>query len=64
MRCAICNKILSKEEVKFNNLHQDFDPCSVCLEIIQDVFEPLDDREIDRVLSLEEAGDILYEESS
>lgn len=54
MHCAICDKMLSPDEIKFNRDHQEFDPCSECLLIISEVFGPDDDEaEIDRQLAYE-----------
>lgn len=53
MHCAICDKILTSDEITFNRQHQKWDPCFECLEIINSVFEPLSEEEIDRQLSLE-----------
>lgn len=43
MRCHICDVSLSENEIQFNRDHKDFNPCGKCLEIIDNVFEPLDD---------------------
>lgn len=46
MRCAICNAVLGEKEIKFNTDHQEFDPCSTCLDAIAEVFEdPLEEDE-------------------
>lgn len=39
MRCAICDRTLNPNEIKYNKDHDEFDPCGVCLEIIGEVFE-------------------------
>ena len=48
MRCHICDKTLSKEEISYNRDHEDFDPCGVCLEVINSLFEPKDENELDK----------------
>lgn len=53
MRCHICDKILSKDEVNFNRDHQDFNPCGVCLKVINSLFEPKDEIEMDKEFSEE-----------
>lgn len=58
MRCNICDRILSPEEVHFNRDHDDFDPCGTCLEVINNIFEHPDEAEIDRQLAV----DLYYEE--
>jgi hypothetical protein len=45
MRCKICNAILADSEIKFNEDHQEWDPCGVCLDEIDQVFEDLPDDE-------------------
>jgi hypothetical protein len=39
MRCNICDRTLQPGEIKFNKDHEEFDPCGVCLEVINNVFE-------------------------
>jgi hypothetical protein len=53
MRCHICDVVLSEKEVKINSEHKDFEPCTTCLDVINDVFEPLDEEEISRLLEEE-----------
>lgn len=53
MRCFICDSVLQDSEIKVNPDHQDFDPCGTCLEIIEEVFEPLDEEEIRRQIEIE-----------
>lgn len=46
MRCAICDSVLSENEVKWNMFHGEFDPCGTCLEVIDAVFEdPIPDEQ-------------------
>jgi len=52
-RCFICDKTLTAEEVQWNRDHQDWDPCGVCLDIINNVFEPHSEEEIDWQLAEE-----------
>lgn len=42
MRCHICNRVL--ETPKFNNDHQEYDPCDVCLEVIEDTVAGFTDK--------------------
>jgi hypothetical protein len=43
MRCFICDAGLGDDDVRFNRLHQDYDPCGTCKEVIRDaVNEALD----------------------
>ena len=37
MRCRICDSAI--ENPKYNSDHKDYDPCTTCLEIINEVFE-------------------------
>ena len=37
MRCYICNKVLTENETIFNQDHGDYEPCTGCLEVIQDL---------------------------
>lgn len=53
MRCFICDSVLNDNEIKVNPEHKDFDPCGKCLEIIEEVFEPLDEEEIRRQIEVE-----------
>lgn len=36
MRCYICDNGLGDDEVRFNRLHKDYDPCGTCREVIKD----------------------------
>lgn len=45
MRCYICN--CDQSNISFNALHNDFDPCHTCQEIINDVFGESSPTEID-----------------
>jgi cytidine deaminase len=58
MRCHICNSVLEENEIKWNKDHEDYDPCGVCLDIINEVFEPLDEETIHKQLELELEGDL------
>lgn len=54
MRCAICDKPLSPDEIQWHPLHNDWDPCGTCQTVINEVFEdPLDEDEVSRLISLE-----------
>lgn len=46
MRCFICNASLGEKEVKYNKDHEEFDPCSKCLDVIAEAFDdPLEEDE-------------------
>lgn len=45
MRCYICDAGLADEDVRFNRLHQDYDPCGTCREIIKEAAGDLGDPE-------------------
>lgn len=53
MRCHICDKLLSKDEIQYNPLHKDWDPCGVCLDVIYNLFEPKNEEELDKEISEE-----------
>ncbi len=54
MRCAICDRQLSVEEIKIDPRYETYDPCGTCLEVIENVFsDPLDEDEITRLLEEE-----------
>lgn len=54
MKCHICNNTLTPEEISWNKLHGDWNPCRVCQEIIDSVFDdPLTEEEIDHTFSEE-----------
>lgn len=41
MRCRICDAILAPNEIQYNNNHKEHDPCTKCLQIIEDIkFKP------------------------
>lgn len=61
MRCMICDVVLTEKEVKYNSDHRDFDPCTGCLDVINEVFEPLREEEINKLLE-DEFPDV-FEES-
>lgn len=64
MRCHICNAVLAPAEIKWSVDHKDWEPCSKCLEAIDEVFntEKTED-EIDKELALddEEIADDHYD---
>lgn len=37
MRCYICDRVLDDENVQYNELHKDYDPCPTCLAVIEDL---------------------------
>ena len=55
MRCHICDKALSEAEIQLTPDGKEFEPCSVCMEVIMETAycdgfvreEPLDDPELD-----------------
>lgn len=53
MKCHICDADLSGDEIQWNNLHEDWDPCGTCQQIIDEVFEPLREEDIDYLLTQE-----------
>ncbi len=53
MRCHICDASLNDNEIQWNPEHEDWDPCGTCQAIIDEVFEPLDDEEIEKQLEFE-----------
>ena len=61
MKCAICDKTLTAEEIKFDRDHKSWNPCFTCLNIVADVFsDPLDEDQIQYLLDLE--GDYLLQD--
>lgn len=42
MRCHICDRTL--EKIEYNRDHQDFDPCGVCFNVIQDILNGYKDK--------------------
>lgn len=52
MKCYICDRTLAQDEIKYSPKygHGNFDPCGHCLGIIDEVFEPLDEDEIDWII--------------
>lgn len=42
MRCHICDKLLADPQL--NSDHGDIDPCSTCLDVIQDVLDGYKDK--------------------
>jgi ferredoxin len=68
MKCFICDATLSDNEVQYNNYHEDWDPCGTCLAVIDEVFEPLDEEDIQRQIEFEwhdetHSDDVPMEES-
>ncbi len=55
MKCYICDAQLGKDEIKMRPKygHGGFEPCGHCLSIIEEVFEPLNEEEIDRQIDIE-----------
>lgn len=53
MRCFICDVEINGDEIQFNTLHKDWDPCGNCQHIIDEVFEPLEEEDIDYLLEQE-----------
>ena len=55
MKCHICNGQLASDEIKHTPAYGrgGFAPCGTCLEKIEEIFEPHDEEEIARQLSLE-----------
>lgn len=48
MRCNICDRDLSPDEIKINRgLKGKFEPCGVCLDVIKEVFEADDEKAMD-----------------
>ncbi len=45
MRCHICNSVL--EQPQWSALHNDWEPCPTCQEVIDNVFEDLVEEEED-----------------
>lgn len=60
MKCYICNAQLSSDEIKHTPAYGrgNFAPCGKCTEIIENVFEPDSEEEIDQQLAFE----LFYEE--
>lgn len=57
MKCFICDRTLSPEEISFDSRFDEFDPCSTCLFEIAEVFGEGDvdsEEEIDEQLSFDE----------
>lgn len=53
MKCHICDATLGKKEIQWNTDHEDWEPCTRCLEAIDDVFDDLTEEEIDELLEFE-----------
>ena len=60
MKCYICDAQLGADEIKHTPAYGrgNFAPCGKCTEIIENVFEPDSEEEIDKQLALE----LFYEE--
>jgi len=54
MRCYICDAPLTDDEVRFNKDHEDYDPCTVCKNVIADAVNDAGDAEV--ILSEEDLG--------
>ena len=59
MKCFICDATLSKDEVRYNRDHQEFDPCGTCLQAIAEVFEQKDEEQIDKELTEDQIDRLL-----
>jgi cytidine deaminase len=46
MRCNICNKVLTDKEVNYNHDLKTYEPCTLCLDVIQDVLSKYRDRPV------------------
>lgn len=58
MRCHICDKALSEAETRYNKDHEEYDPCSFCLQVISEVFDDhLTEDEIDRLIEFFDPAD-------
>jgi len=66
LRCFICDNTLTNDEVKHTpeHGHGDFAPCGTCQSIIDELFEPPSEEEIDRQLVLELFYEELQEENN
>jgi hypothetical protein len=54
MKCHICDKTLSPEEVHWSKDHGEWDPCGSCLMAIEDVFnDGYDEEQITAMLDEE-----------
>ena len=53
MKCHICDATLRAEDVQFHPLHNDWDPCPYCLEVISGVFNDDSDEEITEMVEHE-----------
>lgn len=60
MHCNICDRILKEDEISFNPDYQTFDPCGVCLEVIESCFEHQSEEEITISLSEEWPEEFSY----
>jgi cytidine deaminase len=51
MHCHICDRELSPDEIKMTPAYGrgDFAPCGTCLAVIEEVFEPDSEEDLDRV---------------
>ncbi len=60
MKCYICDAQLKPDEIKHTPAYGrgNFGPCGKCAEIIENVFEPPSEEEIDQQLAFE----LFYEE--
>ena len=53
MKCFICDKELKTEEIIWNTLADEWEPCPECLLVISEVFNDLDEEEITSILEFE-----------
>lgn len=66
MKCHICDRDLASDEIKHTPEHGrgNFAPCGTCQEVIDSLFEPPSEEEIDRQLVLELFYEELQEETN
>ncbi len=59
MKCHICDRQLSPDEIKLTTKYErgKFAPCGTCLSIIEEVFEPLSEEELDLLIDTENFSD-------
>lgn len=52
MKCYICDSTMSSDEIKLKPKygHGGIDPCGKCMEIINDIFEPMAEEDLDVIL--------------
>lgn len=66
MKCYVCDRTLENDEIKHEPEYErgGFAPCGTCLAIIDEVFEPLPEEDIDRQLAFEFYYEELADENS